>query len=99
MQSQLAKLRQDRNVAGQPRVQVSVDATTIAAASNYTYKTLLSQAQQLIAQAQQLETQLLNALSNLDAKSLQLDQAQQALDLANTQVTAIKLRSPPLTMR
>jgi hypothetical protein len=88
VQSQLAKLRQGRNVAGQPRVPVSVDTTTITAASNYTYKTLLAQAQQLLAQAQQLEAQLLSALGNLDAKTLQLEQAQQALDLANAQVTA-----------
>ena len=88
VQSQLAKLRQGRNIAGQPRVPVSVDTTTITAATNYTYKTLLARAQQLTTQAQQLEAQLLNALSNLDAKTLQNDQAQQALDLANAQVTA-----------
>ena len=88
VQSQLAKLRQGRNIAGQLRVLVSVNTTIITAASNYTYKTLLTQAQQLITQAQQLEAQLLNALSSLDAKTLQLDQAQQALGLANAQVTA-----------
>ena len=88
VQSQLAKLRQGRNIAGQPRVPVSVDTTTITAATNYTYKTLLARAQQLTTQAQQLEAQLLNALSNLDAKTLQNDQAQQALDLANAQATA-----------
>jgi hypothetical protein len=88
IQSQLTKLRQGRNIAGQPRVPVPVDTTTITAATTYTYKTLLARAQQLTTQAQQLEAQLLGALSNLDAKNLQAEQAQQALDLANAQVTA-----------
>ena len=88
VQSQLAKLRQGRNIAGQPRVPVQVDTTTITAATTYTYKTLLARAQQLTIQAQQLEAQLLSALSNLDAKNLQAEQAEQALGLANAQVTA-----------
>jgi GH15 family glucan-1,4-alpha-glucosidase len=85
--SRLAKLRQGRNIAGQIRVPATDDFTVIAQASRYTYVTLLSRAQQLTTQAEQIEAQFLNALVSLDAKNLQLENAQQALDLAGAQVT------------
>lgn len=84
--SQLTKLRQGRNIAGQVITPVLTTTAPIYQPTPYPYKTLLAGAQQLTTQAGQLESQLLNALASLDAKNLQAEDAQHALDLATAQV-------------
>ena len=84
--SQLTKLRQGRNIAGQVLTPVLTTAAPIYQPTPYPYKTLLARAQQLTTQAGQVESQLLNALASLDAKNLQAEDAQHALDLAAAQV-------------
>lgn len=86
VEAQLTKLRQGRNIAGLPRTQAADAADTIRQPTPYHFKTLLARAQQLTQQAAQLEGAFLSALEKYDAKTLQLSDAQHALDLATGQL-------------
>ncbi|MEU2614197.1 neuraminidase-like domain-containing protein [Micromonospora sp. NPDC007271] len=83
---QLAKVRQGRNIAGLPRVQNASTVTGINQPTPYRYKTLVERARQLTALATQVESEYLSALEKYDAKTLQLTDAQNALDVAGAQV-------------
>ncbi|WP_027343086.1 Tc toxin subunit A-related protein [Hamadaea tsunoensis] len=83
---QLAKLRQGRNIAGLPRVQAATTVTGINQPTPYRFKVLLERARQLSGLAGQVEAQYLSALEKYDQKTLQLSDAQNALDAAGAQV-------------
>ena len=87
VEAQLTKLRQGRNIAGLPRTQVAAGAAAIRQPTPYHFKTLLARAQQLTQQAAQLEGAYLAALEKYDAKTLQLSDAQHALDVTAGQLT------------
>jgi hypothetical protein len=87
VEAQLTKLRQGRNIAGLPRTQVAAGAAAIRQPTPYHFKTLLARAQQLTQQAAQLESAYLAALEKYDAKTLQLSDAQHALDITAGQLT------------
>lgn len=83
---QLAKVRQGRNIAGLPRVQNASTVTGINQPTPYRYKTLVERARQLTALTTQVESEYLSALEKYDAKTLQLTDALNALDVAGAQV-------------
>jgi hypothetical protein len=85
--TQLAKLRQGRNIAGSPRTQVARSATTIVQATPYRFRVLLDRARQLAAQAIQMEAGYQAALEKYDGRSLQVFDALKAIDLSRAQVT------------
>lgn len=87
VEAQLAKLRQGRNIAGLPRTQAVSGTGTIRQPTPYHFRTLLARAQQLAQQAAQLESAYLAALEKYDAGTLQLSDAQHALDIAAAQLT------------
>lgn len=89
---QLAKLRQGRNIAGQPRTSAGVLSSGTTNGTNvqptpYHFKTLLDRARQLTAAAQQVEAGYLAALEKFDAKTLELSDAQDAANVAAAQLT------------
>jgi Tc toxin complex TcA C-terminal TcB-binding domain len=85
--TQLAKLRQGRNIAGTPRTQVVQSATMISQATPYRFKVLLDRARQLTAQAIQIEAGYQAALEKYDERSLRIFDALQAIDLSRAQVS------------
>jgi hypothetical protein len=85
--TQLAKLRQGRNIAGTPRTQTARAATTIIQATPYRFQVLLDRARQLTAQAIQMEAGYQAALEKYDERSLRIFDALKAIDLSRSQVT------------
>jgi hypothetical protein len=85
--TQLAKLRQGRNIAGTPRTQTARAATTIIQATPYRFQVLLDRARQLTAQAIQMEAGYQAALEKYDERSLRIFDALKAIDLSRAQVT------------
>lgn len=84
--TQLAKLRQGRDIAGLPRTQVITSGNPISQPTPYHFKVLLARAQQLTQQAATIESEYLSALEKYDAKTLQLSDAQNAANVANLQL-------------
>jgi hypothetical protein len=84
--TQLAKLRQGRNIAGTPRTQVAQSAATIIQATPYRFRVLLERARQLTAQAIQMEAGYQAALEKYDERSLRIFDALKAIDLSRAQV-------------
>jgi hypothetical protein len=85
--TQLAKLRQGRNIAGTPRTQVAQSATLVSQATPYRFRVLLERARQLTAQAIQMEAGYQAALEKYDERSLRIFDALKAIDLSRAQVT------------
>jgi Tc toxin complex TcA C-terminal TcB-binding domain len=85
--TQLAKLRQGRNIAGTPRTQTAGSATTIVQATPYRFQVLLDRARLLTAQAIQMEAGYQAALEKYDERSLRIFDALKAIDLSRAQVT------------
>jgi hypothetical protein len=85
--TQLAKLRQGRNIAGTPRTQLAQSATTIIQATPYRFRVLLERASQLTAQAIQMEAGYQAALEKYDERSLRIFDALKAIDLSRVQVS------------
>ena len=85
--NQLAKIRQDRNIAGLPRTQTISSGDPIRQPTPYHFKVLLARAQQLAQQATTLEGEYLSALEKYDNKTLQLADAQNASGVAAAQLT------------
>jgi hypothetical protein len=85
--NQLAKIRQDRNIAGLPRTQTVSSGDPIRQPTPYHFKVLLARAQQLAQQAATVEGEYLSALEKYDNKTLQLADAQNAATVAAAQLT------------
>lgn len=85
--TQLAKLRQGRDIAGLPRIQAITSGNPISQPTPYHFKVLLARAQQLTQQATTIESEYLSALEKYDAKTLQLSDAQNAANVAQLQLT------------
>ena len=95
--NQLAKLRQDRDIAGLPQTQAVTTGDPISQPTPYHFKVLLARAQQLTQQAATIEAEYLSALEKYDNKTLQLSDAQNAAKVAALQlnVHAARCRKPP----
>ncbi|MGN7200356.1 hypothetical protein [Arthrobacter sp. SAFR-044] len=87
VQTQLAKLRQGRNIAGLPRLVAGAPSSNnaIRQPTPYHFKILLARAQQMAQQAGQLEAQYLSLLEKYDTGTLKLSDARFAAGLAELQ--------------
>lgn len=84
--TQLAKIRQDRNIAGLPRTRTVSSGDPIRQPTPYRFKVLLGRAQQLAQQAASLEGEYLSALEKYDTKKLQLADAENAVGITTAQL-------------
>jgi hypothetical protein len=85
--TQLAKLRQGRNIAGLPRTLTGTGGggPALRQPTPYHFRILLTRAQQLTQQAAQIEAQYLSLLEKHDAGTLKLNDAAFAAGLAELQ--------------
>jgi len=84
--TQLAKLRQGRNIAGLPRTQTMTTGDPISQPTPYYFRVLLARAQQLNQQAITVEAEYLSLLEKYDNKRLQTADARNAADVAAGQL-------------
>ena len=99
-QTNLAKLRSGRNIAGMLRQldpftaqsQRTTPGTISLAPTPYHYSTLVERAKQFVTLAQQIESSYLSALEKSDAESYNFLKAQQDLDTAQGRVSLQALR-------
>lgn len=103
VETQLAKLRQGRNIAGMKRA-IELPGSPTAAGSSlvgaqpprlptpYHYRVLIERTKQLVALAQQIEAEYLSALEKFDQAAYRRFEANQALDLAQAGVKLQALR-------